>query len=855
MQKKQLYLIDGNSYSYRAYYAIKGLSTSAGQPTNAVFGFVTMLNKLRTEVRPDYLAVCFDLKGPTLRHERFADYKIHRKPMPDDLQSQMPLIKEIISAYGIPIFQLGGYEADDIIATLALKFKNDVDVYIVSQDKDMLQIVDKYVKIYNPQRNEGIIDEQKVLERYNIKPSQITDLLALTGDSSDNIPGVPGIGAKTAAELINTFGSLEKILDNINDISQKKRRDLLKQFSKQACLSKELATVVTDVPVKVSLDRLRGTSEDVPKLEKIFRDLEFKSLYGNLSEDKPQEATDVLIETISKKEQLAELAKSLKKIKELSFHIQNDANNNIAAIEICHRQKHLYRIIINSKITLKDLKAHLEPVFKSDCILKIGFDLKSICVLLEKFGVSLTGPFFDIMVAAYLLEPSAGKRSCSDIANIYLERNINSQVQACEQVCIKDALEEKLEEKNLRQLFEQVEMPLLRVLASMEHVGIRVDKNMLIRLDKQMDKSLEQITGKIYKISGCQFNINSPKQLSEILFDRLKLPVIKKGKSGPSTNVEVLMRLSSEHALPALVLEYREIAKLKSTYVNGMLQLINPHTHRVHTSFNQTATATGRLSSSSPNLQNIPVRSVAGRQIRAAFIACKPGWRLVSADYSQIELRILAHLSADRNLTKAFKQDLDIHSYTASLIFGIDKENITEKMRDLAKRVNFGIIYGMGAYGLARDIGVSHQEAKKFIGEYFNRYQAVKKYMQKQIKQAQMNGYVVTLLNRRRYIPQINSRDSMQRSFAERMAMNAPIQGTAADLIKVAMVDIYRLFKKEKLQARMLLQVHDELVFDVPDNELAKVKQIVKNRMEDVLKLDVPIRVGLKVGPNWRDMA
>jgi DNA polymerase-1 len=856
MQRKKLYLVDGNSYIYRAYYAIGELSTSKGIPTGAVFGFVTMLNRLKAEAKPDYLAICFDSKGPTLRHGGEVDYKKDRKPMPDDLASQMQTVKEVIGAYGIPVFHLSGYEADDIIATLAVRFKKQVDVYIASSDKDMLQLVDKYVKIYNPQKDNKIIGEQQVFEKFQVSPNQITDLLALAGDSSDSIPGVPGIGPKTAAELLSRFDNLESILEHTDQISQQKRRQLLIEFSDQARLSKKLATVITDAPINVTLDRLQCTAQDTQRLRSIFQELEFKNLYRNLAEDKPSEHSDIQLITISTKTQLHDFCLGLKKknIFSLCVKTDNGDQDRIICFEISSDSGSQTIIPADKEIKLEDIKTELEEILASEEILKIGYDVKHLCMVLQKNGLELKGRFFDIMVGAYLLEPGASRRTFSDIAGAYINRSIDYHRQSAEQISIKQSLEKELKAKNLVKLFEQIEMPLIRILALMELAGITVDRSLLSRLKKNMEKRIDSLTSEIYETSGCEFNINSPKQLSEVLFDKLKLPIVKKGKSGPSTNVDVLTQLSSEHKLPAMILEYRELAKLSSTYVLGLLELIDKDSSRIHTSFNQTVTATGRLSSSNPNLQNIPIRTDVGRQIRAAFISKGKEWSLLSADYSQIELRVLAHLSEDKNLLHAFKNNFDIHNFTASLIFDVIPDKIDLKMRYLAKRVNFGIIYGMGAYGLARDIEVSHAQAKDFIEAYFKRYPGVKKYMNDQIELARSTGYVTTLLNRRRYIPQINSKNSMQRSFAERTAMNTPIQGTAADLIKIAMIDVFAQLEKKKTKTKMLLQVHDELVFEVPDNELDEVKDIVKESMENVFKLKVPIIVDLKSGKNWRDM-
>ncbi len=853
MLRKKLFLIDGNAYAYRAYYAVPGLNAPDGRPVGAVYGFVRMLNKLKEDARPDYLGACFDLKGPTLRHKKYSEYKIQRKPMPDDLQAEMLLIKEIVCAYNIPIFELSGYEADDIIATLAVRFKAEVDVYIASGDKDMLQLVDEYVKIYSSQKEDNIIDGQKVAERYKVSPSQITDLLALTGDSSDNIPGVPGIGLKTAAELLGTFGSLEKILENTRSIPQQKRRQLLEEFSEQARLSKDLATVVTSVPLEMELAELKIKCSDSAQLKKIFQELGFKSFYRSLlEEDSSINAVEELIEIIDSKEKLDFITDEFSRANIISFSIPNQ--NDDSVFEISHQEGRIIRICSNPLLPFDNIKKVLNPAFLDKKIVKVGFDIKAQFIFLEKLGLCIQEPFFDIMIAAYLLEPGELANTFMTVSDTYLGRVVKESQKVCAQLELHNILSGQLKEKGLWELFSNLEMPLLKILAQMERIGICVDRNLLFELGEKIDIKLKALTENIYKISGGQFNINSPKQLSEVLFNKLKLPMRKKGKSGPSTNVDVLKQLSDKHPLPQVILEYRELAKLKSTYVTGMLELVNPQTCRVHTSFNQAVTATGRLSSSSPNLQNIPARTETGRQIRGVFVSRACDWRLVSADYSQIELRILAHLAKDENLIKAFRLGLDIHTFTASLIFGVAKEDVDEKMRVLAKRVNFGIIYGMGAYGLARDIGVSNDEAKRFIEEYFHRYPAVKVYMEKQIEQARANGYVTTLLNRRRYIPNINSNDPMQRGFGERIAMNAPIQGSAADLIKMAMIVIDRVFNKEKLKAAMILQVHDELVFDAPDDELTTVKQIVTEAMENVLALDVPVKVGIKIGKNWKDM-
>ncbi len=814
-----------------------------------------MLKKLRNDMNPEFIAVCFDLKGPTMRHEKFADYKVHRRPMPEELVLQMPVIKEIVNAYGISIFQLSGYEADDLIATLAVRLKKRVDVYIVSGDKDMLQLVDDRVKIYNPQKDQGIIDAEKVFQRFGVTPGQITDLLALTGDSSDNIPGVPGIGFKTAAQLLQDYGSLDGIFRNIDKISQKKRKESLEESREQAKLSRELATVISDAPINIDMEALKCQAEDKATLLRIFKDLDLRTFYqpllaraGSLEKEFDKEE----ISSVSEFKALAEKLKAAEKISLLLSPASED-NGGTRFLDIGVPGDRIFTVKLNKSGTA-DLQKYLKNILEKDNPRKTGYDLKSISLFFKKQGLDIRGLSFDCMIAAYLLEPSAGRQKIEEITFRYLNRPARSNALVLDLLELEGALGDELTEKDLGKLFNDVEMPLSGVLAEMEYCGIKVDVPLLKSLKKEMDGRLAGLTANIYKLAGCEFNINSPKQLSEILFEKLGLPVIKKGKSGPSTNHEVLARLSAEHELPAMILEYRETAKLQSTYVIGLLELADKATGRIHTSFNQTVTATGRLSSSEPNLQNIPVRTDAGRRIRAAFIAGAKDRLLLSADYSQIELRILAHLADDGKLIDAFRQGLDIHNFTASLVFGVEMDKVESKMRTLAKRVNFGIIYGMGPFALARDLDISHKEAKEFIANYFKRYPAVEGYLKRQIEEAQKNGFVTTLLNRRRYIPQIKARDAISRSFAERTAMNTPVQGTAADLIKAAMVRVFERFKKQKLQAEMLLQVHDELVFDVSRAELETVSALVKDSMENVLQLKVPVEVGIKVGKNWREM-
>jgi len=877
---KKLFLVDGSSFCYRAYYAIKELSTTKGQPTNAIYGFVNMLNKLIKEEKPDYLAVAFDVAGPTFRHKRFEEYKAGRIPMPDRLTSQIPLIKEILAAYNISIFEKEGYEADDLLATVAKRLEDEpVEVYIATGDKDALQLVDRKVKVYSPHKEVIIYDEAWVKERYGVSPEGMTEIMALMGDQIDNIPGVPGIGEKTAVELIGRFGSLENLLSNIDKIENRKQGELLRRYAQQARMSKELATVDRNVPLEVDLEGLKRKVPNNVELFEIFRELEFKSLLKEFAPKEARRGADYKL--ISSRDQFDRFLEKLKNVKGFTLDFETTDQDPMKAKPIgcafSWKASEAYYVPLNIEELDKDyVLEKLKPIFEDENIKKYGQNIKYEVVILAGLGIELNGVAFDTMIASYLLNPSKLNHNLDDISlewlghkMIALEELIGKgkdkrsleQVdlrKVCEYGCedaditmrLKEILEVELRQKNLYDLFWNVEIPLVGVLARMEMAGVIVDSRLLGKMSDDMARDLVKLTEQIYDMAGEEFNINSPKQLSHILFEKLKLPVVKRTKTGASTNVEVLVKLAKAHALPRRLLEYRELSKLKSTYIDALPQLVNQRTGRVHTSFNQTVTATGRLSSSQPNLQNIPIRTESGRKIRKAFVA-KEGAVLLSCDYSQIELRILAHLSGDENLIKAFRDDLDIHTHTASLIFGVKEEDVTPRMRDQAKTVNFGINYGMSPYGLSKSLGIDVDEAAEFIDAYFAKYPKVKEYIANQIELARSKGYVTTLFKRRRYIPEINNQNRSIREFAERTAINTPVQGSAADLIKLAMIHIDRILRMKRLKTKMILQVHDELVFEVPKVELSIVEAIVKEKMEKVIELKVPIKVKIKVGRNW----
>jgi DNA polymerase I len=893
MNKQRLFLIDGNSFCYRAFYAIRELSNSRGFPTNAVYGFITMLKKLMEGEKPGLLAVTFDLKGPTFRHKRFEDYKIHRKPMPEALVAQIPVIKDIIRAYNIPIYEKQGFEADDIIGTISERAdKKGISTFIVTGDKDALQLVSKTTKVYSTHKEGIVYDRQKVRERFGTGPEHIIDIMALMGDASDNIPGVPGIGEKTAIELISEFKDLDNLIKNIDSLKSQSKKNMIKQNIDKAYLSRELATIDRAVDIDVDFKDMQVKAPDTEALLEIFKELEFRRLIDEIA---PKIAPTGSYKAVSTKEGFDALVRCLKSKRQWAFDFETTSTDpmycDIVGVSFCWENNRAEYISFVGAAGVFSEKGYilknLKILFEDPSIKKIGQNIKYEKLLLRCLGIELKGEYFDTMVASYLLNPSKPNHNLSDIAMEHLGLAMTgiseligkgrSKITMAEvplpditEYCcqdsditfrLKDTLQKKLEDKALDKLFEEIELPLIGVLSDMEFYGVKIDTGFLKDMSMVMQKRLDSLTQGIYEKAGCLFNINSPKQLGGVLFDRLKLPVIKRTKTGVSTDVDVLKTLSVKYDLPKMILEYRELSKLISTYIDSLPQLINKNTKKLHTSFNQTVTATGRLSSSNPNLQNIPVKTDIGRRIRGAFISSFKDGLILSVDYSQIELRILAHLSGDRALIDAFSRDMDIHRHTASLIFGCAEKDVDDAMRNQAKTVNFGIIYGMSPYGLSKELGISPDTAKGFIDAYLSRYPHVFEYMQRQIEFAREKGYILTMFNRRRYIPEINAANQNIRQFAERTAINTPIQGTAADVIKIAMIDISRRLKPDphalvspgRLKAKMILQVHDELVFDLPKDELAKVSDLVRKSMEGVVRLKVPIKVNISSGKSWME--
>lgn len=850
---KRLFLVDGHGLAYRAFFAIKPLSTSTNIPTNAVYGFTTMLLKLMREEKPQYLAVVFDSKTPTFRHKKYSDYKAKRQKMPDDLQEQMPLIMEVISAFNIPIFLKDEYEADDIIGTLAKRYKDEVDeVIVISGDKDILQLVDDKIKVMATKKGASeivVYDKEGVKERFGVEPEKVIDVLALCGDTSDNIPGIKGIGEKTAIKLIQKFGSLENLLNNQTTTDYQ-----------QAILSKELVTINTQVPVSSNLEMCKVKEYDKDSLFDILNKLEFKKILKELGLYKKGVSTNYQI--IIDKDEFQRLLNGLKNtlsfVLDLTTTNETPMNAQIVGLAIAFKPSLAYYIPFSHEYPLKKeyVLNELKPLLESNEIKKIGHNLKSALIVLANYNIRLNGINFDTQIASYLLNPDR-KHNLEDLILNYYETAISGKEKEGEYACLKadfilklsdEILKPKLEEENLITLFEEIEIPLIDILAQMELDGIKINITYLKELSQEFGYKLNNLDKEICDLAGAKFNINSSKQLGFILFEKLKMPVIKKTKTGYSTDENVLKELSNYHPLPDKLLEYRELSKLKSTYVDVLSQLVNSVTHRVHTSYNQTIAATGRLTSSNPNLQNIPIRTELGNRIREAFIP-EEGCILLSADYSQIELRLLAHISKDQRLIASFINNEDIHTQTAIEIFGGSHSLVTQDMRRAAKVVNFGITYGMSAYGLSQELKITPSQAKEMIERYFERYPAVKNYIDRTIEETKLKGYVSTLWGRKRYLPEINSTNKFLREFAYRQTVNMPIQGSCADLIKIAMIEIYKRLDRQK--AKILLQVHDELVFEVKEDSLDEITTLIKDCMEGIGEFLVPLKVDVHVGKNW----
>lgn len=877
MKKQKLILIDGNSIANRAFYAIPLLNSSKGQHTNAVYGFATMLNKLIEDEQPTHFLVAFDASKKTFRTEKYKDYKGTRMKTPPELSEQFDAIKELLASYRIPAYELEGYEADDIIGTWTkLADEREVETLVVTGDKDLLQLSSKHVTIALTRK--GISETvrytpEQIEQDYGLQAKQIIDLKGLMGDSSDNIPGIPGIGEKTGLKLLHQYGSVEEVLKNSGELKGK-MKDKVEQHQEQAMLSKELATIFREVPLGQEYDELIFSGPDEEKLAVLYQELEFKSLLEKLKVPASESADQVEeLEWIDVDEKnLDTLVDQLPTVKAVHVEVIHD---NPHASDVpgaaFATDKQLYYISLDQ---LQDQAA--APIRKwlaDERQKKSIYDVHRAKLALQWKGIELAGASFDVLLAAYLLDPTQtvhhtldGLASMHDLTVLPSDEEIYGRgakfklperKQLGEFICRKaqatltltPLLEKELEKNEMKSLFYDLELPLAKILAEMEQLGICVNEKDLQDYGAELDKKLVKIRQHIYDLAGEEFNLNSPKQLGEILFDKLGLPVVKKTKTGYSTDAEVLEKLESEHEVVAQLLIYRQLAKLQSTYVEGLTKEIRKG--KIHTYFRQTVAATGRLSSQYPNLQNIPIRLEEGRKIRRIFVPSEKDWVILAADYSQIELRILAHLSGDPGLTEAFQNDMDIHTKTAMDVFDVKAEDVDSNMRRQAKAVNFGIVYGISDFGLSQNLNISRKAAAKFIEQYFNVFKGVKEFMEDIVKQAKDQGYVTTLLHRRRYLPDIRSSNFNKRSFAERTAMNTPIQGTAADVIKLAMVKMADKLKQEKARSRMLLQVHDELVFEVPEDEIAEMKKWVPEVMESAMEIDVPLKVDVSYGENW----
>ncbi len=893
-KSKSLYIIDGSSYIFRAYFGIRQfLSTSKGFPTNALYGFINMLQKVVRDEKPDYLCVAFDSKEKTFRHDIYPDYKANRDAPPEDLAKQFPYFEPLVDAFNISSVRVPGFEADDIIGTLALTgSRAGYRVVIVSGDKDMMQLVSQEVKMLDTMKNKWIGVEE-VEEKFGVPPEKVIEVMGLMGDSSDHIPGVKGVGPKTATELIQKYGSIEELYKCIDEIEKKKLKEKLVQDKELALLSRKLVTIDTAMKLDCSLDDLKVRPSKNEDLRKLFSEFEFSSMLEGMEEgaEKTQEQAETLnknYDTILTEAAFNKWIKKLKKNKIFALDLETTSLRPVQARAVgisfsCKAGEACYIPLAHSYLGVPDqlgidwVFEKLKPILEDPKIKKVGQNIKYDFIVLKNEGIELQGIAFDTMLASYLLNPSSRGHNMDALALEHLGHTTikykevvgtASKEIGFDEVEVERATEYAAEDSDITwrlyeklsgllkgddlKIFEKLELPLLLVLGEMELQGMALDKPHLQKLSQKIHLLLTAKEKEIYELAGEQFNINSPKQLSVILFEKLGLPVIKKTKSGYSTDVSVLEELSTEHDLPEVILLYRQLGKLKSTYVDALQEDIFNKTGRVHTSFNQSVAATGRLSSSNPNLQNIPIRTEMGREIRKSFIAEGEN-KLLSADYSQVELRILAHMSEDESLIDAFINGEDIHTRTAVEIFGTTAERLDAEARRMAKAVNFGIVYGLSAFGLSRQLKIYPKEAKKFIDQYFQLYQKVKIYMEETIEAARKTGYTLTLMNRKRYLPDLNSKNRQAREAAERVAINSPVQGSAADLIKLAMINLDREIKQKKLKSRMILQVHDELVFECVPQEEDEMRALVKKEMEEVMPLKVPLIVDMGWGDNWND--
>ena len=890
-KRKKLYLIDGSSYIFRAFFGVRQqLSTSNGFPTNALYGFINMLQKVIRDEKPDYLVVAFDSPDKTFRHKIYPNYKANRDAPPEELSRQFPYFEPLVKAYGLSSIRRPGFEADDIIGTLAKKGQQKgLDIVIVSGDKDMMQLISPHIYMLDTMKNKKFMDKE-VVEKFGVQADKVVEVMGLMGDSSDHIPGVKGVGPKTAAELIRKFGSIESLYKRIDEVEKKNLKEKLERDKENAFMSRELVSIDTEMDLEFNSDLMILGKIDSVKLKKMFEEFEFVSFLEGMQDGTANslEVDRSEYKTILTEKSFNDLIESLAKKKSFAFDVETTSKRPVWArlvgisfsfeggnafyLPLAHRY-----LGAPEQLEFEVVREKLKQVFEDKSIKKCGHNIKYDLIVMSNEGIALDGVDFDTMIASYLLNPSSRGHGLDALTMEYFgHKNLTYKEmtgtgskeigfdevevgRATEYAAedsdmtwrLKGKLQPQLKDSTLK-LYKEIELPLLEVLAEIELNGVYIDRKHLTELSSKIDKKLLRLEKDIYVLADEQFNINSPKQLSVILFEKLKLPVVKKTKTGYSTDVSVLGQLALKHKLPEQVLSYRQLAKLKSTYVDALPGEIFKKTGRVHTSFNQTVAATGRLSSSNPNLQNIPIRSDMGKEIRKAFTAEEDNM-LLSADYSQIELRILAHLSKDKALKRAFDKGEDVHARTAADIFGGSIGQVDEKSRRMAKAVNFGIIYGLSAFGLSRQLNISRRDAQDFIDQYFSLYSSVKDFMGNTITEARECGYTLTMFHRRRYLPDLKSDNRQVRESAERIAINSPIQGSAADLIKVAMIRLSRNLKKIKLNSKMILQVHDELLFECPVQEKKEIESLVRKEMEGAYSLSVPLVVDIGWGKNWNE--
>lgn len=872
----KLLMIDGNSIVNRAFYGVPLLTDAQGRYTNGVYGFLNIFFKLFDEEKPDYVGVAFDLHAPTFRHEMFSDYKGTRKGMPEELRGQMPILKEALNTMNISCFELEGYEADDILGTMAKAAEDKgMCAVVISGDRDLLQICSENIKVRIPKTLRGKTEVEDygpadVEKKYGVTPKEFIEVKALMGDSGDNVPGVPSIGEKTAVKIIQQYGDVENAIKNAEDIKPKRASENIVKYAEQARLSRRLVEIDLNVPLVYDFNEMNSNKEYSDNTYTLFKQLGFKSMLSRVKRETNETKTDVLL--LKDKEDLHNF---INKLKDISAYSILSEEEKVAGVAFACSDVNAWAEVNNS-LSEKEIIEELKVYFGMDKYPKIALDSKSDIAFLRKKGCEFNGLQFDTSIAAYILNPMSSTYYFDDISSEFLGEEIKSEEEILgkgkskksifelseeEKQCIavkkaeitflsKPIIDERLSQNGQHSLYYDIELPLIYVLAEMEKEGMKVDRSALEIYQKGLEKKIEEVTVEVYTLAGEEFNINSPKQLGIILFEKLGLKGGKKTKTGYSTAAEVLESLRADNPIVEKVLYYRQLAKLKSTYADGLLSVMDNKTDRIYSTFNQTITATGRISSTEPNLQNIPIRLELGRELRKVFIP-EDGYLFVDADYSQIELRVLAHMANDETLINAFKEGQDIHRLTASQVFNVEFDEVTPKQRSDAKTVNFGIIYGMGAFSLGKDLGITKKKAEEYIKGYFAKYPNIKVYMDNTVTEASEKGYVSTIYGRRRPVPEINSGNFNQRAFGERVAMNMPIQGSAADIIKIAMINVYKRLKDEGLKSRLILQVHDELLIETAEDELEKVNEIIKNEMENAASLSVPLEVDVHSGKSW----